>query len=76
VGQGALADDLTITGAGIKLGLAFDLFTVQKSSLLANATPDPNFTNFGLGWYQTDLQANPTNFRDIAHDPHQSDFRF
>jgi hypothetical protein len=34
------------------------LFTVQKSSLLANGSPDPNFTNFGLAWYQTDLQAN------------------
>jgi hypothetical protein len=58
VGQGALADDLTITGSGIKHGLAFDLFTVQKSSLLSNGTADPNFTNFGLAWYQTDLQAN------------------
>jgi hypothetical protein len=34
VGQGVLADDLTITGSGIKPGLAFDLFTVEKSSLL------------------------------------------
>jgi hypothetical protein len=58
VGQGALADDLTITGSGIKPGLAFDLFTVQNSSLLANGTPNPNFKNFGLAWYQTDLQAN------------------
>ena len=58
VGQGALADDLTIVGGGIKPGLAFDLFTVQNSSLLANGTPDPHFTNFGLAWYQTDLQAN------------------
>jgi len=58
VGQGALADDLTITGSGIKPGLAFDLFTVQNSSLLANGTPDPHFTNFGLAWYQTDLEAN------------------
>jgi len=58
VGQGALADDLTITGSGIKPRLAFDLFTVQNSSLLANGTPDPHFTNFGLAWYQTDLEAN------------------
>ena len=58
MGQGALADDLTITGSGIKPGLAFDLFTVQNSSLLANGTPDPHFTNFGLAWYQTDLEAN------------------
>ena len=58
VGQGALTDDLTIIGTGIKPGLAFDLFTVQKSPLLSNGTPDPNFKNFGLAWYQTDLQAN------------------
>ena len=58
VGQGALADDLTITGSGIKLGLAFDLFTVQNSPFLANGTPDPHFMNFGLAWYQTDLEAN------------------
>ena len=60
VGQGALADDLTIIGSGIKPGLAFDLFTVQRSLFLANGTVDPNFTNFGLAWYQTDLQANST----------------
>jgi hypothetical protein len=58
VGQGALADDLTISGSGIKPGLGFDLFTVQNSKFLANGTPDPNFTNFGLAWYQTDLEAN------------------
>src|ERR1700730_8958422 len=57
VGQGALADDLTIIGSGIKPGLAFDLFTVQKSSLRSDGTPDPTFTNFGLAWYQTDLPA-------------------
>jgi hypothetical protein len=60
VGQGALTDDLTITGAGIKPGLAFDLFTVEKSNLRADATVDPTVTNFGLAWYQTDLQANST----------------
>ena len=58
VGQGALADDLTIIGSGIKPGLAFDLFTVQKSIFTANGTSDPNFTDFGLAWYQTDLEAN------------------
>src|SRR5215813_3477426 len=42
VGQGALTDDLTIVGTGIKPGLAFDLFTVQKSSLGPDGRPDPN----------------------------------
>jgi hypothetical protein len=42
----------------IKPGLAFDMFTVQRSSLRSDATPDPNFKNFGLAWYQSDVEAN------------------
>jgi hypothetical protein len=42
----------------IKPGLAFDLFTVHNSPFLANGSPDPNFKgNFGLAWYQSDVQA-------------------
>jgi hypothetical protein len=55
--EGSLNDTLTIVVKNLKPNLAFDLFTVQRSSLLANHTPDPNFTNFGLAWYQSDLQA-------------------
>ena len=58
VGQGALADDLTILVTGVKPGLAFDLFTVQNSNALSTGAKDPAFTNFGLAWYQTDLEAN------------------
>ncbi len=58
VGQGALNDDLTISASNIKPGLAFDLFTVQNSSLLSTGSPDPAFKNFGLAWYQSDLEAN------------------
>ena len=29
-----------------------------RSNLLADATPDPAFTNFGFAWYQSDLEAN------------------
>ena len=50
-------DLLVITAQNIKPGLAFDMFTVQRSNLLANGSPNPNFTNFGLAWYQSDLQA-------------------
>src|SRR5215469_913044 len=46
VAQGALTDDLTIIGAGIKPGLAFDLFTVQRSPLLSNGPPDPKLQEF------------------------------
>lgn len=56
--RGNLADTLTITGNHFKPGLAFDMFTVERSNLLFDGTPDPNFTNFGMAWYQSDLQAN------------------
>jgi hypothetical protein len=56
--RGDLNDGMFIRGGSIKPGLAFDMFTVQNSSLTAAGTPDPAFTNFGLAWYQSDLQAN------------------
>jgi hypothetical protein len=43
--------------SGLKPRLAFDLFTVQRSLLKPNGQPVSNFTNFGLAWYQSDLQA-------------------
>jgi hypothetical protein len=58
VQRGTLADVLTIAGNNIRPHLAFDMFTVQRSNLLANGNPNPNFTNFGLAWYQSDLRAN------------------
>jgi hypothetical protein len=58
VKRGKLNDTLTIEGNNLKPHLAFDMFTVQRSRLLANGNLDPNFTNFGLAWYQSDLQAN------------------
>jgi hypothetical protein len=57
VRRGNLNDVLTMHVKNIKPNLAFDLFTVQRSSLLANGTPDPKFTNFGMAWYQSDVQA-------------------
>ena len=58
VARGKFADTLTIEGNNFLPHLAFDMFTVQRSNLLANGTADPNFTNFGMAWYQSDLQAN------------------
>lgn len=57
VTRGKLNDTLVISAKNIKPGLGFDMFTVQRSSLLADGSPDPNFTNFGLAWYQSDLEA-------------------
>lgn len=56
--RGNLNDKLTISISGINPGLAFDLFTVQRSSLDPTGQPVANFPGFGLAWYQTDLQAN------------------
>ncbi|HET6178845.1 MAG TPA: hypothetical protein VFE61_18090 [Candidatus Sulfotelmatobacter sp.] len=56
--RGKLNDTLTIKGANFKPGLAFDMFTVERSNLVSDGTVDPNFTNFGMAWYQSDLQAN------------------
>ncbi len=55
--RGHLNDTLVIKGKNIKPNLAFDTFTVQRSLLLPDGSVDPNFTNFGLAWYQSDLQA-------------------
>lgn len=55
--RGKLADTLTITGKNFQPKLGFDLFTIQRSQLLANGQPDPNFTNFGQAWYQSDLES-------------------
>ncbi len=58
VTRGELNDQLKIHVTGLKPNLAFDLFTVQRTSLDAQGNADPNFKgSFGLAWYQTDLQA-------------------
>jgi hypothetical protein len=55
--RGELNDGMFLRGRNIKPGLAFDLFTVQNSSLDATGKPDPTVKNFGLAWYQSDLEA-------------------
>jgi hypothetical protein len=57
VQRGNLNDTLNLHVHNIKPNLAFDLFTVQNSSLTAAGTPDPALKNFGLAWYQSDVQA-------------------
>jgi hypothetical protein len=58
VTRGELHDTLTLTASNIKPRLGFDLFTIQNTNLLADGEPDASFVNFGLAWYQTDVQAN------------------
>lgn len=59
--RGKSNDTLILDLDGIKPGLAFDLFTIQRSPLLADGSKDAAFTNvfngsFGLAWYQSDLK--------------------
>jgi len=56
--RGELHDTLTLKASNLKPNLGFDLFTIQNSNLLADGNPNPGFANFGLAWYQTDVQAN------------------
>jgi hypothetical protein len=60
VDRGKQNDVLTVNVSNVKPGLAFDLFTVQRSRLLSNGSKDPAFTNFGLAWYQSEVQADQT----------------
>jgi hypothetical protein len=55
--RGDLNDGLFLRGSYIKPGLQFDMFTVENSSLDAKGAPVANFSNFGLAWYQSDLEA-------------------
>ena len=57
VERGDLNDTLHLRLHNIKPGLAFDLFTVQRSNKLADGSADPSFKNFGLAWYQSDIEA-------------------
>ena len=71
--RGDLNDALFLSGENIKPNLKFDMFTVENDSLLADGTADPNFKNFGLAWYQSDLEANDhgrmrANIRTILLD--------
>jgi len=56
--RGELSDTLFVHGENIAPGLAFDMFTVERSTLSADGKPAAGFSGFGLSWYQTDLEAN------------------
>src|SRR5262245_58869260 len=58
VSRNKLNDFMTIRLRHIKPHLAFDLFTVQRSRFNADGTLVNPFSNFGLAWYQSDLEVN------------------
>lgn len=66
VQRGVDNDVLILRAQHLKPNLAFDLFTIQNSNLLADGQVNPHFTNFGLAWYQSDLQADNNGNVDIA----------
>jgi hypothetical protein len=45
-------DVMTLTASGLPPSTAFDLFLIQSSPL------DANFSSFGFGWYQSDVNSN------------------
>ena len=66
VQRGELNDVLILHAKNLKPNLGFDLFTIENTNLLPDGTPDPNFKNFGLAWYQTDLQADSNGNAEVA----------
>ena len=63
--RGEQRDSLRLYGRYLKSNLAFDMFTVQNSSLDAAGVPDPSFKNFGLAWYQSDLEARNDGYAHV-----------
>jgi hypothetical protein len=66
VQRGELNDVLILRAHHLRPNLGFDLFTIQNTNLLANEQVDPNFKNFGLAWYQTDIQADSHGEAEVA----------
>ena len=55
--RGKQNDTMVVRLKHIKPNLAFDLFTVQHSNLLPDGLVNPTFLNFGMAWYQSDIQV-------------------
>jgi hypothetical protein len=66
VQRGELNDILILRAHNLKPNLGFDLFTIQNTNLLSNGEVDPKFKNFGLAWYQTDVQADGNGEAEVA----------
>jgi hypothetical protein len=68
VKRGDRNDVMQVGLSGFKPGLRFDLFTVQNSNQQADGSPVSNFQNFGLAWYQSDLEPGVTTVKTILLD--------
>ncbi len=66
VTRGELNDVLTLHAEHLKPNTGFDMFTIQNSNLQADGTGDPNFRNFGLAWYQSDIESDSNGTADVT----------
>ena len=64
--RGNLNDTLTLHAQHLKPNTGFDVFTVQNSNLLSDGTANPKFKNFGLAWYQSDLQTDSQGRAEVT----------
>ena len=53
-------DILTLTASGLPPSTGFDLFLVEHSPF------DTNFSNFGFGWYQSDVNSNSSGNASVT----------
>jgi len=65
VTRGSQNDTLTLKLAGFKPGLAFDMFTVQNTNQSATGAP-VTIPNFGMAWYQSDIQVGSTGGASVT----------
>jgi hypothetical protein len=66
VTRGSLNDTLSLSLTGFKPNLGFDLFTVQRSNQTASGSPVAGFTNFGMAWYQSDIETNTNGAASVT----------
>jgi hypothetical protein len=66
VTRGSLHDSMTLTLSHFLPNLGFDLFTVQRSNQTATGQPVSGFTNFGLAWYQSDVETNSSGAATVT----------
>jgi hypothetical protein len=59
VNRGTANDVMIVEMRNLKPGSAFDLFTIQRTNLKSEGVVDPDFTTFGLAWYQSDIHVGP-----------------
>jgi hypothetical protein len=66
VTRGAQNDTLNLTLTGFKPHLGFDMFTIERSNQTASGGPVTGFTNFGLAWYQSDIETNASGRASVT----------